>query len=403
MKATIIDYTLSKCQKCLTCLKSCPTQAISLVNDRVEINNDRCIACDQCIKACTSAGLKNKSSDLKYLKDYDYNVLLLPTAIYSDCGQEQEAASLLKILKDFGFDEVIDISDISGAMYQESIKYVDKYNDKCRITSFCPVINHLIEVKYPMLMDMLLPFDYPLEVAAKRVRKRLSNKDQTIGIFSLCECVGNLTLAKHPYGNSESNIDHALSIAELFPKIFAKMREESKVEQPATISICREGLCSIISDYYKEKQGKEDLLAITGFEKVERVLELAEFDNLHSIRLLSLYACASGCIGGHFLWGNPFVGRIHMERFLKLADKPCADLSFEEIYKEHNELLSETKISMKEKLQYFQKVNKVLEDLPGYDCGACGLASCRMMSEEIIEGRRSIKDCAVLKGEVKNK
>ncbi|MEG0290842.1 MAG: [Fe-Fe] hydrogenase large subunit C-terminal domain-containing protein, partial [Erysipelotrichaceae bacterium] len=283
MKATIIDYTLSKCQKCLTCLKSCPTQAISLVNDRVEINNDRCIACDQCIKACTSAGLKNKSSDLKYLKDYDYNVLLLPTAIYSDCGQEQEAASLLKILKDFGFDEVIDISDISGAMYQESIKYVDKYNDKCRITSFCPVINHLIEVKYPMLMDMLLPFDYPLEVAAKRVRKRLSNKDQTIGIFSLCECVGNLTLAKHPYGNSESNIDHALSIAELFPKIFAKMREESKVEQPATISICREGLCSIISDYYKEKQGKEDLLAITGFEKVERVLELAEFDNLHSI------------------------------------------------------------------------------------------------------------------------
>ena len=35
----------------------------------------------------------------------------------------------------------------------------------------------------------------------------------------LCECVGKLSLAKHPFGNEESNIDYALSISKLFPQI----------------------------------------------------------------------------------------------------------------------------------------------------------------------------------------
>lgn len=400
MSNSTIQYTLSQCEKCLACLKSCPTQAISLNHDRVEINNQRCIACDQCISACTSSGLKSKSSDLSYLKNYHYNVLLIPASIFSDCSTQIEASNLLSSLKQLGFDEVIDYSDISGAMYEKAIQYVDEHDDKCRITSFCPVINNLIEVKYPMLMDMILPIEYPFEVAARRVRKRLNGSYESVGIFSLCECVGKLTIAKHPYGNKDSEIDHALSIAELFPLIFKSISNREEDKNECEVSMCREGLCSIISDYYKEKQGSKDLIAITGFGKVQRVLELAEFDNLHSIRLLSLYACASGCIGGHYLWGNPFVGRIHMERFLKSANKACADMEWSEMLKEPKRLRKETKVSIQDKLHHFQKMNEILEQLPGYDCGACGLASCRMMAEDIILNKHTLSDCVILKNEV---
>lgn len=398
MRKPIITYTLSACQKCLDCLKSCPTQAISLKNERVEINDKRCIACDQCINACNSCGLKASSADISCQSNYDYNVLLIPSSIYSDCSSVSEAGTLLAAMKRMGFDEVIDISDISGAVYKESIAYVEEHDEECRITSFCPVINALVNVKYPMLAQRLLPIDYPLEIAARQVRKRLKDSKGKVGIFSLCECVGKLTLAKHPYGNMESEIDHALSIAELFPQITQNLSTEE-----SEIAICREGLCSIISDYYKEYRGEKDLIAVTGFDKVKRVLELAEFENLHSIKLLALFACNSGCIGGHYLWGNPFVGRIHMERFLRLADKACADIKHEDMYKEHNTSDHETVMPMKEKLAHFMKVNEQLEYLPNYDCGACGLASCRMMAEEIIEGRRSLNDCIVYRkrGETK--
>ncbi|WRK54044.1 [Fe-Fe] hydrogenase large subunit C-terminal domain-containing protein [Coprobacillaceae bacterium CR2/5/TPMF4] len=41
------------------------------------------------------------------------------------------------------------------------------------LTSFCPTINKLIENEYPTLIDHLLPYDYPVEIAAKRLKKNI--------------------------------------------------------------------------------------------------------------------------------------------------------------------------------------------------------------------------------------
>ena len=67
------------------------------------------------------------------------------------------------------------------------------------------------------MIDHLLPYDYPVEIAAKKLRQKYAQKD--IAIYSLCECVGKLTLAKQPFGNEDSNIDYALSVSQMFPRI----------------------------------------------------------------------------------------------------------------------------------------------------------------------------------------
>ena len=95
------------------------------------------------------------------------------------------------------------------------------------LTSFCPTINRLIKQEYPTLIDHLLPYDYPVEIAAKRLREKYKGKD--IGIFSLCECVGKLTLAKEPLGKMDSQIDYALSISRMFPH-FNKRKGKGKEE-----------------------------------------------------------------------------------------------------------------------------------------------------------------------------
>ena len=45
-------------------------------------------------------------------------------------------------------------------------------------------------------------------------------------------------------------------------------------------------------------------------------LDLIEFDRLKDIRLIALYHCYQGCIGGYYLWNNPFEGRFHIESML---------------------------------------------------------------------------------------
>ncbi|MBV1710321.1 MAG: hypothetical protein KMY54_10760, partial [Erysipelothrix sp.] len=40
--------------------------------------------------------------------------------------------------------------------------------------------------------------------------------------------------------------------------------------------------------------------------------------------------------------------------------------------------------------------NYVLEKLAGYDCGACGYPSCRVMAEEIVAGNSTLADCRII-------
>jgi Na+-translocating ferredoxin:NAD+ oxidoreductase RNF subunit RnfB len=58
--------------------------------------------------------------------------------------------------------------------------------------------------------------------------------------------------------------------------------------------------------------------------------------------------------------------------------------------------------SIQERILEYARVNAQLEQLPGYDCGACGFASCRMMAEEIAAGRATLENCRIRNHEVKS-
>lgn len=391
----IINYTLNSCNKCMKCLRACPTEAISINRGKVVINKENCILCDACVRACSSRGLQAKGATLDTMSKYDYTVALIPTALLSDSSNQAEIETWLSAIKKIGFDEVVDISDITGAIYKFGQRYMSETDIPLAISSTCPVINRLIKVKYPMLLSSILPFEYPVEVAAKLVRKRLAGKYKKVGIYSLCECIAKLSLAKHPYGNMESNIDYAVAITDIFPLI-NRLKDGSREE----CHFCKEGIHAVVHDFYDLGLEKKDVLAVDGLDKVQQVLELAEFENLKNIRLLSLYACPNGCIGGRFLWGNPYVGRVFIERYFKTADKPIAELEFEDIFK-LPETIYHGEVDMKAQMQQFLKVNQQLDLLPGYDCGACGYPSCRAMAKEIVAGNATIGECKILKSEVK--
>ncbi len=392
---SVVSYTLAHCTKCLKCLKACPTEAIMVKDGRVNINSQKCINCGRCMEACFDQGLQAKGSTLIDIQNYDYSVALVPSAIYSACASFEEVARLTQAIKLLGFNEVVDISDIEGRLYVETKKRVETSLIKPQISTFCPVINRLIEIKYPMLVPYLLDLEYPSEIAAKQIRNQYQDKGH-VGIFYLCECVSKLALAKYPYGNTESSVDHALSIVDLFPLINALRKNDG-----CAVDLSKEGLMSVIAQ--NNESEKSNFLIADGEEKITRVLDLAEFDQLSNFDCCFLYNCMNGCIGGNLLWGNPFDAKLNTSKLIKEAKKPIYDLSQEEMKIKQLSILEKDPMSIREKMQLYTKVNDVLDKLPHFDCSACGYSSCRALAEDIVLEKRTLQDCKILQSRGEDK
>ena len=386
-KKTVVSYTLERCVRCMRCVQTCPTSALSMIDNKVIINDQKCLNCGRCIRACHSKGLLAGGSPIERIRDYDYTVCLVPSAMISSCRSLDEAENLFYAVKELGFDEVVDITDVEGRVMKETRFLSEQEENSTIISSMCPVINRLIEERYPMLIDNLAPLNYPSEIAAKQIRERLKDKGN-VGIFYCCECEAKLQLAKHPYDNDEYEVDHALAIVDIFPMI-----RENLDKGRLHVTFCREGLQSCNPTMMIQTQS--DLIA-DGYDKINDILDMTEFGLLDSFKILHLFPCFNGCIGGHLLWGNSYLTKNNIDALTYKWRKAPADLKFEDMYTDEFNTTDDDPRSFMEKVAFFKKVNDQLEQLPGYDCSACGMQTCRVMAEEIVKGNRKLDDCHII-------
>ena len=389
MNKSVIQYNLESCEHCLKCIKTCPSEAICRREHSVEIDEEKCIHCGKCIDVCEKKGLVVENAHISTTLDlYDYTVALIPTSFYSYFSSIEEAGKMLNAIKKLGFNEVVDYGDIEGAIYLESI-YRAEDNDELNISSFCPCINELIQKQFPMLLDQMVNLQYPVEVAAKKCRERLEKQYGKVGIYSLCECVSKMRLAKVPFGNNESYIDYAMSLSHIFPK--ANSLKDDNTFKP---DICREGICGVVSDFYHYYQHEKTVMGLSGIDSCIQALELAEFGHLDEIGLLGLFACQGGCVGGKYLWTNPLIGRIHLDQLSVYSNKEVLSIDKDDMDRTY-EIIEKQNKSFKEKMNRFNKINEILASLPQYDCGACGYPNCRALAEAIYNEKADVNICRV--------
>lgn len=378
---SVIKYTLDKCHKCMKCIQACPSHALSMQDDRISINTRECINCGKCIKACHNQGLTAVASSLDYLKDYDYTICLVPSSLVAHADVKHSVASLFTALKQLGFDEAISLSNIEAGLYQKEMEN----KETLMISSFCPLVNNLVKKKFPALNDTLLPYDYPSEILAKQLRKKYQGVN--LGIFNLCECEAKLELAKYPHQNFEYEVDHAISIVDIFPKISNNLIETNE-DVPFNI----EGLLLTCPRAIRRS---DKLLVENSYDTVNDVLDMAEFGLLDDFKILRLYPCFSGCLGGSLVFGNGYIAKRNLLRLKEYKDDNKIDIPDDELLNKRSEDKGEEK-TFKEKIEHFNLVNNIFEKLPGYDCTACGLGGCRIMAEEIAKGNKSLSDCKIL-------
>jgi len=393
------------CIGCTNCIKRCPTEAIRVRNGKAKINENRCIDCGECIRRCPEFAKDSVSDSLDKISQYKYKIALPAPSLYSQFGEIEDPGRVLAALKSVGFDEIFEVSRAADLVSDYTKKLVETTDKTPLLSSSCPVIVRLIQVRFPNLIDNILPINSPLEIAAKIARreamKKYNLKSDDIGIFFISPCPAKVTSVKSPIGSKESFADGVISFKEIHPYIVRNLKESNK-RLPFYLS--GKGIGWARSGGETHALGISDYICVDGIENVIKILDDIEEGRLRGVRFAELLSCTNGCVGGVLAIENPFIAR---NRIRRLAEKYLKQKNTENniIVKDEDVLLKEKIIPRKYNI-FGNDINKAMEkmaecieikeQLPSLDCGACGSPSCECMAEDIVLGETTLDDCMVL-------
>jgi hypothetical protein len=148
-------------------------------------------------------------------------------------------------------------------------------------------------------------------------------------------------------------------------------------------------------------------MAVDGIHHVISVLEKIEVGELKEVVYCEAQACVGGCIGGVLSVQNPFIAKVNVNHLLKKYGHfvPVTEEELEMWRKagvfdrfrayEAKEVMRLDQ-DLHRALEKYQAIEKLLERLPGLDCGACGSPTCRALAEDIVQGKAAEVDCPFL-------
>ncbi len=392
-----------KCLGCTNCIKRCPTEAIRVKNGKARIIEERCIDCGECIRICPHHAKNSTGDPLESIQNFKYKVAIPAPTLLGQFEVDVTPSSILAALKMTGFDDVYEVSrgaDIVSGFTRELIKNAKRLP---LISSSCPVIVRLIQIRFPNLIDLIMPIESPMEVAAMLARQKSMEKtglrSEEIGVFFITPCPAKITSVKSPIGIQQSNVDGVISIKTVFPCIQKNLKKAEEdmefYDSGKAIGWARAG-----GETYS--LGIENYMCVDGIENVIKIMDQIENGHLSGIEFVECLACVNGCVGGSLAVENPFIARNRIRRLsekymqtkkIKLAKSLENYLLTEEILPKNVHKLDNNILEAMKKMNQIDCITKMLA---GLDCGACGSPSCRALAEDIVLGYSDLDDCMVI-------
>lgn len=401
------SVTLDKdlCKGCINCIKRCPTEAIRVRDGKATISPERCIDCGECIRICPHHAKKPIYDPLSILNNYTYTVALPPPSLYGQFNNLEEQDIVLNALLAVGFDAVFEVAKAAELISDASRRIMLTGSAKKPvISSACPAVLRLIRVRFPQLIDHVLPVIAPMELAARMAKEEAVRKTglprEQIGCIFITPCPAKVTARHMPIGSAHSEVDGTVAVKELYPLLLGQMKNITTGDYLASAG--RIGLG------WAESGGEaaglvstDSYLAADGIENVIRVLEDLEDEKYRDLDFVELDACAGGCVGGVLQVENPYIAKAkikRLRRYLPVSKNHLTssvpqqmlwdtDLTYSPVME-----LGETRA---ERFDRYARMERILEQLPGLDCGSCGAPSCAALAEDIVRGNARADDCTV--------
>jgi iron only hydrogenase large subunit-like protein len=395
-----------KCKGCTNCIKRCPTEAIRVRDGKARIIGERCIDCGECIKVCPYHAKTAKTDPISSINTFAYKIALPAPTLY---GQFKNLANLDKVLyglNRLGFDDVFEVA--RGADYATQfikVQLKSKNRKKPLISSACPAIVRLIQVRFPDLIDNIVRVESPMEIAAQLARREFSRKhgidESKIGVFFITPCAAKMTSIRNPVGKEKSSVDGAISILDIYGLLASQIRKPDNTTrlQKATSY----GISWAVTNGESNSLGVENTLSVDGIQNVIRVLEEIENNKLTDLDFFEGLCCPGGCVGGPLVFENGYVAQNRIRNLARTVksrpptaeEAACVQSSIKcymdkkIIEKPVMKLDNDIAVA----IQKMEDMERIYARLPGLDCGSCGSPSCRTLAEDIVRGSAIELDC----------
>ncbi len=396
----------TRCKGCTNCLKRCPTEAIRVRDGRAHIIDERCIDCGECIRVCAHHAKIAKTDPLSSIEGFKYKIALPAPSLYGQFKGLKNAEQVLQGLKRLGFDSVFEVAraaDVVTRAIREKLRR--ETLPKPLISSACPAITRLIQVRFPDLIPHLADVRQPMEVAALMARREFCREygaePSEVGCFFITPCPAKMTAIRNPIGHEDSAVNGAISMMEIYGLLSSQIHSYEPRSGLQTATSYGVGWANTGGEAHAV--WPENSLAVDGIENVIRVLEEIENNKLSDLTFFEGAACTGGCVGGPLTFENNYVAKnairkladamvpVHPDEQVPVSALDTYPLRTKKAVLPNSVMQLDGDIS--QAMRKMERMEEIEKSLPGLDCGSCGAPTCRALAEDIVQGLAREMDC----------
>ncbi|MDR0840345.1 MAG: 4Fe-4S dicluster domain-containing protein [Christensenellaceae bacterium] len=392
-----------KCVGCTTCLKRCPMECIRVRNGKASILYELCIDCGVCVQICPHHAKVAQTDSINSIFRFEHRIALPAPTLYGQFRNVPSVDNVMSALLRIGFNDVFEVAraaDIVSATMRDLLKTTTV---RPLISSACPAVVALIQIRFPELLPNVANVLSPKEVAAMLAKKEYSKAHgvpiEEIGAFFITPCPAKMASI---HSGRSTYVDGAISIQDIYGLLSSNLKHEVPefIRQKPHASwqgvnwANYGGECAALR--------RNNLLSVDGIHNVIHVLEEIENGRLDDLEFFEGSACTGGCVGGALVFENPFVARNSLRKLIERMQVGDAQAAAELELPPDEVLMMQPwgprpsitlSDNISDAITMMDKIEGLTKTFKGLDCGSCGSPTCRSLAEDIVKGYATELDC----------